>query len=112
MTTRIVSIAGDGIGPEVTRAMKMVVAATGAPIEWIDMEAGADALVTHGSTLPAETLGAIDRYRLAIKGPTRTPLGEGHESANVALRRHFDLFAGVRPCTSLPFPQPQATAAH
>ncbi len=48
---------------------------------------------------------ALDRVRelgVAIKGPTATPIGTGHRSANVALRKELDLYANVRPCFKLP----------
>lgn len=104
MTKTVVCIAGDGIGPEVTDAMKTVVAATGAPIEWIDAEAGLGALKTRGAALPQATVDLIAAHRLAIKGPTATPKGEGHSSVNVRLRKIFDLHVGYRPYLSLPLP--------
>jgi isocitrate dehydrogenase (NAD+) len=105
MTTTVVCIPGDGIGPEVAAAMKTVVQTTNAPIRWVDAPAGAETLATHGTLLPQSTIDAIDRCRLAIKGPTRTPKGAGHSSINVELRRRFDLHVGLRPFRSLPFPQ-------
>jgi isocitrate dehydrogenase (NAD+) len=102
-TRKVVCIAGDGIGPEVTAAMKAVVAETGAPIEWVDRPAGLGALTTAGDTLPEATLVDIAEHRLAIKGPTNTPKGEGHVSVNVRLRKIFDLYVGFRPYVSLPF---------
>jgi isocitrate dehydrogenase (NAD+) len=100
----VVCIEGDGIGPEVTRAMKAVVEAAGAPIEWLDCPAGLGALKTSGDTLPLSTLDAIRLHRSAIKGPTATPMGEGHVSVNVRLRRAFDLHVGLRPYRTPPFP--------
>lgn len=104
MTMKVVCLAGDGIGPEVTASMKLVVGATGVPIDWIDMPAGLGALHSHGDPLPPETVEAIRKYRLAIKGPTNTPKGEGFHSINVALRKMFDLYLGYRPVVSLPLP--------
>jgi isocitrate dehydrogenase (NAD+) len=104
MKTKVVCIEGDGIGPEVTRAMKRVVAWSGAPIEWVDRPAGLGALETRGDPLPTETLEAIDAHKLAIKGPTNTPKGEGYHSINVHLRKYFDLHVGFRPFLSPPTP--------
>jgi isocitrate dehydrogenase (NAD+) len=104
MTTTVVCIPGDGIGPEVTAAMKRVVAATGAKIDWLDMPAGQHGIRETGEPLPQITIDAIARHRLAIKGPTNTPQGKGFSSVNVKLRQHFDLYVGLRPFTALPIP--------
>ena len=99
---RVVMIPGDGIGPEVAAATRVVLDATRVAIAWQDRTAGASALVSHGSLLPEETLDAIRDARVAIKGPITTPVGEGFRSVNVALRQGLDLFAAVRPARSLP----------
>jgi isocitrate dehydrogenase (NAD+) len=102
MAHRIVLIPGDGIGPEVAAATRLVLDAADVGIEWIEMPAGAAALETHGALLPKETLEAIRSCRVAIKGPITTPVGTGFRSVNVALRQDLDLFAAVRPARSLP----------
>lgn len=98
----ITVIPGDGIGPEVIFAMKRVVLATGVPLVFEEALAGLTAESATGSLLPKETLDAITRTKIAIKGPTGTPIGGGHKSINVLLRKHFDLFANVRPVANLP----------
>jgi isocitrate dehydrogenase (NAD+) len=102
MAHRIVLIPGDGIGPEVAAATRLVLDAADVGIEWIEMPAGAAALDTHGALLPEQTLEAIRSCRVAIKGPITTPVGTGFRSVNVALRQDLDLFAAVRPARSLP----------
>ena len=102
MAHKIVLIPGDGIGPEVAAATRLVLDAADVGIEWDEMPAGAGALETHGSLLPAVTLDAIRTSRVAIKGPITTPVGTGFRSVNVALRQDLDLFAAVRPARSLP----------
>jgi isocitrate dehydrogenase (NAD+) len=99
---RVTLIPGDGIGPEVTAATRLVLDAADVGIEWVEMPAGEAALDTHGSLLPSETLNAIRDCRVAIKGPITTPVGTGYRSVNVALRQGLDLFASVRPARSLP----------
>ena len=94
-------IPGDGTGPELTAAMRRVVDASGAKIAWEVAEAGEEAAATRGTPLPPETLESIRRNRVAIKGPLSTPIGSGYRSVNVALRKEFDLFAGIRPCKSM-----------
>ena len=102
MTLRVVLIAGDGIGPEVAEAARLVLDSVGADIKWVEREAGSTALERHGSLLPDSTLEAIRECRTAIKGPITTPVGTGFRSINVALRQDLDLFAAVRPARALP----------
>lgn len=104
MNREIVCIPGDGIGPEVTDAMKRVVKVLDVEIRWINMLAGEAAMNAYGDPLPQATIDAILEHRLAIKGPTTTPIGGGWTSANVQLRQKCDLHAGIRPFRSLPIP--------
>ncbi len=95
---------GDGIGPEVMQAALPVLDAairkaygTKRSISWFEVPAGGKAVAAGLDLLPADTLDAIRRHRIAIKGPTMTPVGSGHRSINVALRQALDLYASVRP---------------
>jgi len=102
LTTPVVLIPGDGIGPEVTRAACEVVRAAGAKIDWIHAEAGLGAAEHFGDPLPAATLELVRRYRVALKGPCTTPVGKGFRSINVRLRQGLELYASLRPVHSLP----------
>jgi len=99
---RIALVPGDGIGPEITAATIEILEAAGFRPEWIYLEAGQPALDKGKAAMPQETLDAIREIGIALKGPTATPVGRGHPSANVALRKALDLFANVRPTRSLP----------
>ncbi|MBW3538790.1 MAG: NAD-dependent isocitrate dehydrogenase [Planctomycetes bacterium] len=102
MDHTIVLIPGDGIGPEVSRAVRRVFEAAGAPVRWVEYQAGVAALEAGAKdVLPAETLGAILEHGVALKGPCSTPVGEGFSSVNVQLRKRLNLFAAVRPVRSL-----------
>ncbi len=102
MTThKVVLIPGDGIGPEVTRAVRLILEAAGAPLEWEERQAGIVALESCGKVLPEETVEAIQRHQVALKGPCSTPIGEGFGSVNVQLRQRLKLYAAVRPVCSL-----------
>ena len=101
MQKNITVIPGDGIGPEVTRAVLQVLDAAGAELEYDHQAAGVAAVATRGSPLPRETTDSIDRNRLALKGPLATPSGSGFRSVNVAIRKRFDLFANVRPARTI-----------
>ncbi|MDR2492107.1 MAG: isocitrate/isopropylmalate dehydrogenase family protein [Coriobacteriales bacterium] len=95
-------IPGDGIGPEITKAMRRVVDATGVAIEWEIAEAGEHLLKSEGTPLPQATIDAVRRNKVAIKGPVTTPVGTGFRSINVALRKELDLYTNLRPAFSLP----------
>ncbi|RPH42037.1 MAG: isocitrate/isopropylmalate dehydrogenase family protein [Planctomycetota bacterium] len=95
-------IPGDGTGPELTSAMRRVVDASGAKLQWEVVDAGEEAAAKHGTPLPQATLDSIRRNRVAIKGPISTPIGSGYRSVNVAMRKEFDLYAGIRPCKTIP----------
>jgi isocitrate dehydrogenase len=96
-------IPGDGIGPECVESARLIVEATGAPIDWELAEAGA-AVFTKGiaSGVPQETMDSIGRTRVALKGPLETPVGFGEKSANVTLRKLFETYANVRPVREMP----------
>ena len=102
MTHDVVLIPGDGIGPEITSAMRRVVDASGVDIAWNAGDAGAGVMDEFGTPLPEHVLDAIRSTKVAIKGPITTPVGTGFRSVNVALRREFDLYSCVRPCLSMP----------
>jgi isocitrate dehydrogenase (NAD+) len=100
--TTIAVIPGDGIGPEIMRATLRVLDALELGLKYDVVEAGLAAQEKFGELLPAATLEAIARHRVALKSPLTTPVGEGFTSINVALRRRFDLYANVRPAISFP----------
>lgn len=101
-TRRIAVVPGDGIGPEIMAATLRIVEAAGFKAEWVYLEAGQPSLDKGKPAMPPETIEAIREIGIAIKGPTTTPIGKGHTSANVALRKALDLFANVRPARSMP----------
>jgi isocitrate dehydrogenase (NAD+) len=95
-------IPGDGIGPEITTAMRRVVEATGIDIEWEIAEAGADVMEKYGTPLPDHVIESVRKNKVAIKGPVTTPVGTGFRSVNVALRKALDLYVNLRPAFSIP----------
>jgi isocitrate dehydrogenase len=97
-------IEGDGTGPDIWRASRLVFdtavqkAYSGKKeIKWMEVYAGEKAQSLYGAYLPEETLLAIEEHIVAIKGPLTTPVGGGIRSLNVALRQLLDLYACVRP---------------
>ncbi|MCW3975465.1 MAG: isocitrate dehydrogenase (NADP(+)) [Candidatus Bathyarchaeota archaeon] len=102
-------IKGDGIGPDVVKAAITVLDSSvkqayngGRKIFWKEYLAGDSSKKAHGKWLPEETINAIEYYKIALKGPLTTPVGEGYRSLNVTLRQRLDLYACVRPVEYIP----------
>jgi isocitrate dehydrogenase (NAD+) len=93
-------IPGDGTGPELCEATKLVLESSGASLAWEEVSAGEAALARFGTPLPDAVIESIRKNRVALKGPITTPIGTGFRSINVALRQALDLYACVRPCKS------------
>jgi len=100
MAYNITLIPGDGIGPEVTKAAKIVLEASGVNINWEIVEAGEKVIKKYGTPLPDYVIDSIKRNKVALKGPVTTPVGTGFRSINVALRQALNLYANVRPVKS------------
>ena len=95
-------IPGDGIGPEVAEATVRVVDATGVDVCWRRAELNEAIILESGKTLPHYLLDSLNETHVGLKGPVTTPIAEGFQSVNVALRKTLDLFANVRPVATLP----------
>ncbi|HNV07607.1 MAG: isocitrate dehydrogenase [Dokdonella sp.] len=102
MGRTIAVIRGDGIGPEIMESAIRVLDALDIGLEYEFVEAGVAAYQATGELLPAATLETIARHKVALKGPLMTPIGGGFSSINVQLRKHFDLYANVRPVITFP----------
>ncbi len=99
----VVLMAGDGIGPEIVDAARRVLSAACPAIDWIEAEGGSKIMQQGSATgLPSETIEAIEQAGVVLKGPMATPIGYGGKSANVTIRKMFELYANVRPITMLP----------
>ncbi|GAA99014.1 uncharacterized protein L969DRAFT_606510 [Mixia osmundae IAM 14324] len=97
---RVTLIPGDGIGPEISVAVKDIYKAAKVPIDWEEVSV-APLIVDGKSTIPQDAIDNIKANTVALKGPLATPIGKGHVSLNLTLRRTFNLFANVRPCRSI-----------
>jgi len=100
----VLYIEGDGTGPDIWRATRIVLDAAVAKaykgkrsIQWKEVLAGEKAFKETGSWLPDSTLEDITVYKVALKGPLTTPVGGGIRSINVTLRQKLKLYACVRP---------------
>lgn len=103
MAHHITLLPGDGIGPEVTEATVRIIDAAGVDIEWDRHRVIGQTAVDRGRpALPPDVIDSIQSTGVALKGPITTPVGGGFTSVNVQLRQRLNLYANVRPCTSLP----------
>lgn len=100
---RVALIPGDGIGQEVVPAAAEVLAATGVPLTFVELEAGWGVFRRRGTALPEETVEALQACHAALFGAVSSPLHRvaGYRSPIVELRRRFDLFANIRPVRAL-----------
>ncbi|HKT13273.1 MAG TPA: isocitrate dehydrogenase (NAD(+)) [Terriglobia bacterium] len=102
MTTKVTLIPGDGIGPEVSKATLRLLEAAGAQIDWVEMFVTPVVGRRKDETELNPIVESIRKTQVALKGPIATPVGTGHRSINVALRKTLDLYANLRPVTHLP----------
>ena len=93
-------IEGDGIGPEIAQSVKDIYSAAKIPIKWEPVDVTPQ-LKDGRTVIPDEAIASVERNYVALKGPLATPVGKGHVSLNLTLRRTFNLFANVRPCKSI-----------
>merc|ERR1712137_1348229 len=94
-------IEGDGIGPEIADAVKKVFAAAGAPINWETVVVSTAHVKPGEPLLSQEVIDSVNRNGTGLKGPIATPIGKGHPSLNLTLRKTFNLYANVRPARSI-----------
>lgn len=94
-------IPGDGIGPEISSAVIKIFEAAKVPIRW--EERNVTAIKGPGGRwmIPPDAKESMDRSKIGLKGPLKTPIAAGHPSMNLLLRKTFDLYANVRPCVSI-----------
>ena len=93
-------IEGDGVGPEISKSVKQIFAAANVPVEWESCDV-TPIFVNSLTTIPDPAVASINKNLIALKGPLATPIGKGHRSLNLTLRKTFGLFANVRPAKSI-----------
>jgi 3-isopropylmalate dehydrogenase len=108
---RIAVLAGDGIGPEITEQALRVVKALGEQglaIETVPALVGGAAYDAHGDPLPPQTVEVCESARAILFGAVGGPRYDKLERAKrpeqglLRLRKHFDLFANLRPAIVYP----------
>ena len=103
MSSRVVIIGGDGIGPEVIASALKVLDAVHAPLSLTFAKMGLECFRQTGSYLPDETVKALDGADACLFGAITSPDAsvKDYSSPILRLRKHFDLYANVRPVTRL-----------
>ena len=105
MKHKVTLLPGEGIGPEVSVAVRRILDASGVQIEWEVLEARAentDTTTVKGAVLNSTAIESVRRNRVALKGPMATAVAGGAPSVNVALRKSLELYANLRPVKNLP----------
>ncbi|MDJ1468536.1 NADP-dependent isocitrate dehydrogenase [Xanthocytophaga flava] len=89
---------GDGIGPEIMRAVLRILDAAGAQIAPEVIEIG-EKVYLKGVTAGIEESSweSLRRTKVFLKAPISTPQGGGYKSLNVTTRKSLGLYANVRP---------------
>uniref|UniRef100_A0A1A9WQE6 Isocitrate dehydrogenase [NAD] subunit, mitochondrial n=1 Tax=Glossina brevipalpis TaxID=37001 RepID=A0A1A9WQE6_9MUSC len=98
---KITVVEGDGIGPEITKAVKTIFDAAKVPIEWEPVSVAPQLDDKGNMIIPPEALESFKRNKVGLKGPLMTPVGKGFRSLNITLRKEFNLYANVRPCKNI-----------
>ncbi|CAF0782066.1 unnamed protein product [Adineta ricciae] len=94
-------IPGDGIGPEISNSVQRIFEAAEVPLNWESVDVTPVKSADGKFRIPARAIESVTKNRIGLKGPLATPVGKGHQSLNLALRKQFNLFANVRPCKTL-----------
>lgn len=101
MKHTITLIPGDGIGPEVSRAVQQIIAAANVEVDWEEMPARADVERSGADYLHSGMLDSIRRNKVGLKGPLETGVIGGIRSINVGLRQELDLYSNLRPVRNI-----------
>lgn len=93
---------GDGIGPEIAESVQKIFNAADTPIKWETYHIDVHGAKPGEDIISKEALDSVRRNGFGLKGPMATPIGKGHRSLNLTLRKELGLYANIRPCVSMP----------
>jgi isocitrate dehydrogenase (NAD+) len=103
MKHKVTLLPGEGIGPEVSQAVRRILEAAGVQIDWEVIDARAVAgSPDAGQVVSEKAIESVRRNGVGLKGPMATAIAGGARSVNVALRKTLDLYANLRPVKNLP----------
>ena len=84
---KVTLIPGDGIGTEITASVQKIFEAAKAPIEWEPVDVTPVKGIDGKFRIPQKAIDSVEATRIGLKGPLATPVGKGHQSLNLALRK-------------------------
>ncbi|XP_015787216.1 probable isocitrate dehydrogenase [NAD] subunit alpha, mitochondrial [Tetranychus urticae] len=99
--TTVTLIPGDGIGPEISKSVQEIFEAAKVPIEWEIVDVTPVRYPDGKYGIPTKAIESFLKNKIGLKGPLATPIGKGHRSLNLEIRKVFSLYANVRPCRSI-----------
>mmetsp|Transcript_409 Transcript_409/g.1396 ORF Transcript_409/g.1396 Transcript_409/m.1396 type:complete len:354 (+) Transcript_409:105-1166(+) len=99
---RVTLFPGDGIGPEISEAVVKILDAVKAPLVWEEHVISTKNVKPGQDLVSREALDSVLNNGWGLKGPMETPVGKGHKSLNLTLRKELGLYANVRPCKTVP----------
>jgi len=102
MRHKVTLIPGEGIGPEVSAAVRRILEAAGVQIDWEELEGRTDKETEKGQLVNQAAVESVRHNGVALKGPMGTAIAGGAPSVNVALRKTLDLYANLRPVKNMP----------
>jgi len=103
MRHKVTLLPGEGIGQEVSSAVRRILEAAGVQIDWEVIDARAVAGAADASQVVNEkAIESVRRNGVGLKGPMATAVAGGARSVNVALRKTLDFYANLRPVKNLP----------
>lgn len=86
-STTVTLIPGDGIGPEISAAVQQIFAAAKVPIEWDVVDVTPVKYPDGKFGIPPKAIESVLKNKIGLKGPLATPIGKGHRSLNLEIRK-------------------------
>src|SRR3954469_14445441 len=103
---KIVTLPGDGIGPEILPAAQRVLAEVASDLAYEEHPFGGASIDAHGTALTDETLtacrGADAVLLAAVGGPKWDGGSVRPEQGLLGIRKELGLFANIRPVRAIP----------
>lgn len=85
---KVTLIPGDGIGKEISASVQKIFEAAQVPIQWESVDVTPVKGVDGKFRIPQKAIESVNSTRIGLKGPLATPVGKGHQSLNLALRKY------------------------
>lgn len=86
-TRTVTLIPGDGIGPEISAAVQKIFSTAQVPIEWDTVDVTPVRYPDGKFGIPPKAIESVMKNKIGLKGPLATPIGKGHRSLNLEIRK-------------------------